>query len=85
MSDIKDELPKTLIDCLEEIGLVATSTDGTEAERRGQIVRLTNHAELLIGNPNEVMAAKAAHVQKLIAEHVEPAEAIRVAGLDVGC
>ena len=49
MSDIKDELPKTVIDCLLEIGIVATSTDGTEAERRGRIVRLTNHAELLIG------------------------------------
>ena len=82
MTDIQHDLPETVIECLLQIGIVATSTDGTEAERRGRIVRLTNHAELLIGNPNEVMAAKAAHVQKLIAEGVDPAEALKVAGLD---
>ena len=53
MSDIKDELPKSVLDCLEEIVFVATSTDGTEAELRGQIVRLAHHAELLIGYPTE--------------------------------
>ena len=42
-------------------------------------MRLTNHAELLMGIPNEDMAAKAAHAQKLRAEGVDPAEAMRVA------
>ena len=78
------DLPETVMDCLIAIEEAATST-AVEADKRKRIVRLAHQAERLIGNPNEVMAAKAAHVQTLIAEHVEPAEAIRVAGLDVGC
>ena len=75
------DLPETVIDCLLAIEEAATSTD-VEADKRKRIVALVHRAQRLIGNPDEVMAAKAAHVQKLIAEHVEPAEALRVAGLD---
>ena len=49
MSDLQNDLPETVIDCLLQIEIVATSTDGTDADRRGRIVALAHRAASLIG------------------------------------
>ena len=48
MSDIQNDLPETVIECLLEIETVATSTDGV-ADKRKPIVALAHRAERLIG------------------------------------
>ena len=68
----------TLHSIFAEIGRLAS--EPAPLDKRG-IRGLANRGLAMLGSPNEAMAAKAGHVQKLVAEGVPAAEAIARAGL----
>ena len=73
----------TLHGLLDEIARLATDGKDDRAAMR-EITNQANRGMKMLGNPDEAMAAKAAHLQKLVADGVDPTEAVKLAGLSPG-